>query len=324
MVQFETVKRYLRDTYANLTREYRRDRAKFALRVTVVLLSVAILLLKRSIWTPDTLLLIVIILGVSFGRTRQFIVRFVPFLGLLVVYDSLRGLADDINTRVNYWPMIHVDTWLTSGVLPTVWLQSILWHGVVSWYDFYFYFLYTIHFVTPVVVGMILWRLRPHLYWPFVWSIVGVSFAAFVTYIIFPAAPPWLAKELGYITDPLTRISSDIWLAMGVENFSELYKNISPNAVAAVPSLHSAYPLIAAAFIIKGFGWRRMWWMVLYPVSMWLGVVYLGEHYVFDIFAAIVYVGLTILAVRFGFRRYRSRHRVHWWHRIPFIATHMV
>ncbi len=302
----------------SLKNEYKKDRSRFALRVTVVLLAIALLFLKRSIWTPDTLLIIVLIIGVVFGQTREFIVRFVPFLGLLVVYDAMRGIADDLNKNVHYTEMIDFDRWLAFGHIPTIWLQGVWWHGAVSWYDFYFYFLYTLHFLMPVIVGLVLWKYQPRLYWPFVWTIVGVSFAAFITYILFPASPPWLASELGYITEPLHRVSSDVWWAMGVENFSEVYKNISPNAVAAVPSLHSAYPLIAALFTIKAFGFRKVWWIALYPISMWVGVVYLGEHYIFDVLAAIVFVVVGTLAVRYGFRWYRSRHPEHWWQRLPF------
>lgn len=302
-----------------LQSEYKKDRSRFALRATVVLLALTLLFLKRSIWTPDTLLLIILIIGVVFGRTREFIVRFVPFLGLLVLYDGMRGLADDLNTNVNYWHMIEFDRWLTGGELPTILLQDLLWHGSVSWYDFYFYFLYTIHFLAPVITGLVLWRYRPKLYWPFVWTVVGVSFAAFITYIIYPAAPPWLASEQGIIAEPLHRISSDVWWAMGVENFSEVYKNISPNLVAAVPSLHSAYPLIIAVYLQVAFGLRKLGWITLYPISMWVGVVYLGEHYIFDIIAAVLFVAVGLVAVYYGFRWHRRRARKKWWRRIPLI-----
>lgn len=282
--------------------EYTRDKAGFALRAIVVLMALALLVVKRSIWTPDTLLVIVLIIGVVFGRARQFVIRFVPFLGMLIVYDSMRGWADDLAGPVHFMEMIDFDKLLAGGVLPTVWLQAHWWDGRVGVLEFYFYFIYTLHFLIPVIVGLILWKYSPRLYWPFVWTVVAVSFAAFVTYILFPAAPPWMAKELGYITAPLHRISSDVWWAMGVQNFSELYKNISPNAVAAVPSLHSAYPLIVALFIIRAFSFHRTWWVLFYPISMWVGVVYLGEHYMFDIVAAVVYV-LAGMAVIYFIRR---------------------
>lgn len=304
MVQCETMSSLLSRAKNRLRYEYQKDRPRFALRSTVLLLAAALLIQKRTFWTPDTLLIGVIIIGVVFGKAREFIVRFVPFLGLLVVYDSMRSIADDLNKNVHFWEMINWDRFVF-GELPTVTLQRWWWDGQVGLLEFYFYFLYTLHFLVPLVVGLILWKLRPRLYWPFVWTIVGVSFMAFITYILFPAAPPWMAKELGYIAEPLHRISSDVWWAMGITNFSEVYSQLSPNAVAAVPSLHSAYPLIAAAFMIVAFGIKRMWWVLVYPISMWIGIVYLGEHYVFDIAAGVLYVLIGLGAVRFGFRHWR-------------------
>lgn len=298
--------RLFRSLLARLRRTSTDNRLMLIFRGLVLAAVIGLLLVKRSIWTPDTLLIVIIGIGLVFGRAREFIRRFVPFLGLLIVYDSFRSIADDLNKNVHFVEMINFDRWLTSGNLPTVWLQNQLWHGAVSWYDFYFYFLYTLHFLMPLIVGLVLWKFKPRLYWPFVWTIVGVSFAAFVTYVIFPAAPPWLAKDTGYIVEPLRRISSDVWYAMGVVDFSALYKNISPNAVAAVPSLHSAYPLIAALFVVKAFG-RRAAAVMIYPISMWLGVVYMGEHYVFDVVAAVIYVAIVLYLVRYIFRRYRVR-----------------
>lgn len=292
-----------------LRRSYRQDPTKFALRWTIVLLAVSLLVVKRSIWTPDTLLIIVLIIGVAFGKTREFLVRFVPFLGMLIAYDSFRSIADDLNTRVNYWPMIDFDRWLTSGDLPTTILQS-WWHaGGLAWYDFYFYFLYTLHFLVPVIVGLLLWKYREKYYWPFAWALIGMSLAAFVTYVIFPAAPPWLAREIGLIDEPFVRLSSDIWAAMGVQNFSQFYAQISPNAVAAVPSLHSAYPLLAVMFIWKAFGFKKFWWLVFYPISMWIGVVYIGEHYAFDFLIAIPYVLVAYAVSLWFFRWYRAPKR---------------
>jgi hypothetical protein len=107
--------------------------------MTVVLLALALLFFKRTFWTPDTLLLIVLIIGVVFGRTREFIVRFVPFLGMLVVYDSMRSIADDLNKNVHFWEMIGFDHWIGDGVLPTTLMQNWWWDGRVGFLEFYFY-----------------------------------------------------------------------------------------------------------------------------------------------------------------------------------------
>lgn len=289
-------------------RAFRRRYQEHPLRVTIqvaaVVLAAGIFAVKRNFWTPDTLFIVLLALAVVFGKARAFLVRFVPFIGLLLVYDSFRGIADDLNKSVHFTEMINFDKFMFGGTLPTEWLQRLWWHGHVSWYDFYFYFFYTLHFLAPVLVALLIWLKRDKLYWSYMWGFIFLSFAGFLTYVIFPAAPPWMASELGYI-DPIHRISSDIWYAMGVTNFSEVYSKLSPNEVAAVPSLHAAYPTLLVLFVGKAFTWRRTWWLWFYPISMWIGIVYLGEHYVFDALLGIVYaVGAYYASLRiFAWKR---------------------
>lgn len=298
---------FVRRVRSVLSIAYIRKNPWVLLRALVVVALLVVLVTQRTFWTPDVLLIILLVLGLVFGKTKQFAIRFGPFLGLLVVYDSMRSWADKINPYVNYVPMIDFDRWLFAGNLPTTWLQSLWWHGHVQWYDFYFYGLYMVHFLVPVVVALLLWRYREKLYWPFVSSMVILSFMAFFTYVAFPAAPPWMAVRDGYVQEPFTRISSEVWSAMGVKNFSQVYGQLAPNEVAAVPSLHSAYPLVVAVFTLLAFGWRRAWWIVIYPLSMWVGVVYLGEHYVFDIVIGAAYAFAACAGVLWLFKRKRKR-----------------
>jgi hypothetical protein len=289
-----------------LNRSRREKPVLFWLRVAALIAVIVLFAVKRSFWTPDTLFIVLLALFIILGQARVFVMRFLPFIALLLAYDSFRGIADDLNNNVHFYEMIHADEWMFAGHLPTNVLQDWWWNGTLQWYDFFFYFLYTLHFVMPIALAIILWKLRENLYWPFVWALVGLSFAAFITYIVFPAAPPWMASELGYI-DPIHKISTDIWFAMGIENPSEVYKNLSPNLVAAVPSLHSAYPLLFAMFLIKAFGWKRMGWILAYPIAMWVGVTYLGEHYVIDAILGAMYAAIAYFVSMWFFKWARAR-----------------
>ncbi len=272
--------------------------ALLALRIIVLGLLIAFFATKRTFLTPDTLFLVLLAIAIVFGQARAFVYRFLPFVALLLVYDSFRSIADDLNSFVHFTEMIQADRWLFGGYLPTATLQSWWWHGVVQWYDFYFYFLYTMHFVVPILLAVLIWKIRESLYWPFVGALVILSFGAFITYIFFPAAPPWMASDLGYI-EPIHRVSSDIWFAMGIQNFSTVYGNLSPNKVAAVPSLHAAYPVLLLLFAAKLFTWRKMWWLVFYPVSVWIGIFYLGEHYVVDaILGGLYAIGAYLASIK--------------------------
>lgn len=221
-----------------------------------------------------------------------------------------RGIADDLNGTVHITEMIHVDRWMFFGNLPTVVLQEWWWHGQLHWYDFYFYALYMMHFLMPVLLAVLIWQKAKVHYWQFMWALVALSFAAFVTYILYPAAPPWMAFRDGYIPEEMTRVSSEVWWAMGVKNFSEIYSKLPANEVAAIPSLHSAYPLLFVLFVTGLFGLKKYWWVYIYPVSMWIGVVYLGEHYVIDVILGALYaVVIYIVSVRIAAWYYAPRRR---------------
>lgn len=267
---------------------YRHKPGVFWFRAVVLLAVSSLIIFQRNFWTPDTLFIVLLAVFAVFGQARLFLLRFAPFILLLLAYDSFRGIADDLNHNVHYFEMIGADRSLFGGTLPTITLQQWWWNGHVQWYDFYFYLLYTFHFLAPLLLAVLIWKVKRSLYWPFVVGLVGLSFMAFITYVLFPAAPPWMASDMGLI-EPIHRISSDIWYAMGVTNFSALYANISPNAVAAVPSLHAAYPVLFVLFAGKLFGLKRTWWLWFYPLSVWLGVVYLGEHYAIDVILGLLY-----------------------------------
>lgn len=302
-----TAVKWIQVIIAALAAAHRANPLLFIVRCIVLGLVFFLLVTKRTFLTPDTLFLILLAVALVFGQARAFVYRFLPFVALLLVYDSFRGIADDLNTFVHFTEMIDADRWLFAGQLPTAVLQEWWWHGAVQWYDFYFYFLYTMHFVVPILLAVLIWRLKDALYWPYVAGLVILSFGAFITYVAFPAAPPWMASDLGYI-EPIHRISSDIWHAMGIQDFSTVYNNLSPNKVAAVPSLHAAYPVFFLLFAAKLFTWRKVWWLSIYPASVWLGIVYLGEHYVVDALLGGLYaVGAYFAALKlFAFKESRG------------------
>lgn len=245
--------------------------------------------------TPDKIFVLLVLVGLALGQAWQIVKRFGPFVILLLVYESFRGLATHLNSHVNFMPMVHADRFLGFGTLPTTTLQNWLWHGSVTWYDFMFYGAYTLHFVLPFALAVLIWKTREKHYWNFIVSIVVLSFAGFITYAVFPAAPPWMASNLGYI-EPMTRVSSHVWAAFGVHDFPSVYNKISPNPVAAVPSLHAAYAFLFAWFAVKLYKtkWKYLAW--IYPSLIWFGTVYMGEHYIVDAMLGVLYAYLSYLA----------------------------
>ena len=200
--------------------------------------------------TPDKLLIIATFVFMIFGQGWQALKRLLPFVGLLLVYESFRGLVPHLNKQVHYTELIHADRFLGFGRLPTAALQSWLWHGHVQWYDFVLYLFYMMHFVLPLSLALYIWKTREEYYWRYVGTFVATSFGGFVGFLLYPAAPPWLASQMGIIA-PITRISSNVFFALGVHDFPSVYNKISPNPVAAMPSLHAAYATLFFMFVYK-------------------------------------------------------------------------
>ncbi len=245
--------------------------------------------------TPDKIFVLLVLGGMVFGQTLEVLKRFTPFVVLLLVYESFRGLASSLNTHVNYGFMPAADKLLFFGHLPTTLLQNLWWRGHVQWYDFMFYGAYTLHFVLPFALAVLIWKTREKHYWRFITTYVTVSFAGFLTYLAFPAAPPWLASDKGLI-QPIAHVSTAIWYAFGIHDFPSVYNKIAPNQVAAMPSLHAAYSMLFVIFIFKLYKTRWRWLAWIYPLLIWVGTVYMGEHYVIDAIAGIIYAFVGYLA----------------------------
>jgi hypothetical protein len=273
-------------------------------RLAYITLGIFVTIWYRGFWTPDALFIFLLILFWLYGHGKSFFLAFSPFIVLLLVFDSMRSIVPLIAGRTNFWLMINFDRWAGHGSLPTARLQHLLYHGHLHWFDYGFYMLYMAHFLLPVLFAVMLWGRNIREYFRYVAALSTLSYAGVITYIAFPAAPPWMASQ-NHLISPIHRISSDVWWSMGVHNFPSIYQQLAPNEVAAVPSLHAAYPTLLALFVYRVFGWR--WGLVatIYPVLIWLGVIYMGEHYLFDVILGVGYAVVAYVVTNALFSRYR-------------------
>ncbi len=248
------------------------------------------------------------------GRPLREMVRLVrdwlPFAVVLLVYDYTRGIADTLGMPVHRSAMATLDTAIGAGTVPTVWLQDHLHDvGGVHWYDVATTLVYNSHFFAVYVIAAVLWA-RDRARWAdFVRRYLILVFAGLATYVLFPAAPPWMAGRDGTI-EPVRRISGIGWNALGLHSAETVLTKGQGvvNQVAAVPSLHAAF----AAFIAVFF-WRRARWPLrvvlgVYPVAMGVALVYSGEHYVADVLLGWIYVALVMWAAA-GWERRRGHRR---------------
>jgi hypothetical protein len=242
-----------------------------------------------------------------------FLRDWLPVVLLLVGYNLSRGSADKLFDP-HITSMIHADEWLfgwlTDGRIPTIWLQQHLYQpAVVQWWEVAVALVYVSHFLAVPTVAVVLWVRNRGLSYRFMRRWITLSMAGLVTYFLYPAAPPWWAWKEGYLADEVVRISTNGFTAIGLHGAGNTLNALQAdqsNPVAAMPSLHTAYALMAVAFFLPMV--RRRWWPLLlaYPLAMTFTLVYTGEHYVVDVLVGWLYVGGTFLGAGLAER---------WWER---------
>lgn len=243
---------------------------------------------------PDRYAFVLLLGSLLVKRTRQFIFDWIPFLFLLISYDFLRGFADNFLFEPHYQELINAEISLF-GSLPTVTLQRLLYDPPnLNWYDFMATVLYFLHFALPLAFGYLLWIFNRQHFREFVVAILILSYSGWITYVAYPAAPPWLARKEGYISG-ITKIM-DQTLNVFPEKLQlpTIYHRFNPNPVAAIPSLHSAYPFLVFLFALRYFHLKALFFSP-YVLAVWFSIVYLGEHYVVDVLAGIAYAFVAFL-----------------------------
>jgi membrane-associated phospholipid phosphatase len=241
-------------------------------------------------------------------------VDWLPFVLALWLYDLIRGYADGAWLPAHYDLQIQVDRVLGLGAVPTVWLQQHLWHGAASiaWYDYATWLVYMSYFFgTTAVLAVLWWRSRA-LFRRLATMVVVLAVLGCATYVLYPAAPPWLAAQQDKLA-PVDRLVLPVGVHVPVITLAPLWETGTQyaNAVAAVPSLHASYTLLIAWFVFARLRtrWRHLLW--LYPLAMAFALVYSGEHYVVDVLLGWLYcVGVYVTVERLAARG--PKRGLHW------------
>lgn len=227
-------------------------------------------------------------------RLGRLVADWLPLAAVLLAYDASRGLADGAGMPVHVADLAAADRWLGGGVLPTVWLQqsvdSRAWEAVAT-------LVYSSHFVVTPVLLAVLW-VRDRARWGrCARLVVALSLAGLVTYVVFPAAPPWYAAREG-VVEPVERLSSAGWAVLGLPEAGAVLARSQEqvNLVAAVPSLHTAFAVLVCLVLwpaVRTAAARAL--LALYPTGMAVVLVWSGEHYVVDTLLGALYAGAVVL-----------------------------
>ena len=281
--------------------DYRSSRFFALLFPAVYAVALAIFCLVYEIIPgPEFLILIFLIYAAYNKRTWRFLKDWLPLITVFLSYEAMYGVVGTVvnnNLNLLHEGPLNLELHLF-GQLPTLTLQQSIRMPVLDYMGAFFYSLY---FFAPTVFAYILWRKSPKDYWKYIIAFGICTYAALLTFLVYPVAPPWWqfnpSFNPSYLGPQVVRIlTTSIDTRIGAPVYKTIFDFLSPNQFAAFPSMHSALPFIVALFTIKI--WKKKALPILiFPIGVWFSVVYLGEHYFVDVLGGIAYATLAFVAV---------------------------
>jgi len=256
----------------------------------------------------------ILVLGYLGGWPRRVLVFLLPLMLTGIVYDSQRYWADSVRGAINVaepyifdktffginteWGRLTPNEFWQHHLHPVLdfitGLAYLIFIAVYTLGAAYFTF-WLSHKGTSKLSADEVARRSPRMMWAFFWvNVIGYS-----TYYWYPAAPPWYVSIYGLgpanmaaLPNPAGTIRFDEML--GTHFFTAFYGK-SADVFGAVPSLHIAYPLIAALYAWQ-MGAMQVFTTVFF-LLMCFSAVYLNHHYVLDVLWGSVYATLTWVVV---------------------------
>jgi len=277
-------------------------------RTFMVTTMISVVYLLLSVWLVgfkvDQLVLIAIFNGLYYasGITRKFITGFSIFMVYWIIFDYMKAFPNYTFRDVHIGELYNTEkhlfgiTTATGKVTPN---EFFLQHHTMAG-DLLSGLFYLCWVPVPLLFASYLFFRNRPLFLRFALAFFVVNMIGFVIYYIYPAAPPWYIQEhqFNFIaatpgnTAGLKRFDE----LVGAPVFQSLYAKGS-NVFAAMPSLHSSYPVIVLFYGIKG---RYRYISIIFAVIMagiWCSAVYTSHHYVLDVLAGIccAITGITLV-----------------------------
>ena len=234
-------------------------------------------------------------------QTKKLVIALMPFVVFAVSYDWMNICPNYKVNPIDVQGLYEAEKSLfgistASGVLTPNEYFNI--HNC-SFMDFWAGVFYLCWVPVPILFGLSLYFTKQRaVYLRFALVFLFVNLIGFCGYYIHPAAPPWYVMKYGF--EPILNTPGDVaglgrFDAMtGLGIFDFLYSRNS-NVFAAVPSLHSAYMVIAFYYSLKAQypNWLRFIFGVI-MFGIWFTAIYSAHHYVID---AILGAGCAVLGI---------------------------
>lgn len=258
--------------------------------------------------------LMAVLIAVSFfaaPATRRLTVALVPFFLFGISYDWMNLCPNYTVNPVDIRGLYETEKSLfgimtSAGVTLTP--NEFFAQHTSAVMDFLAGVFYLCWVPVPIFFGLWLYfRGKKMQYLHFALVFLLVNIIGFAFYYIHPAAPPWYVAKHGF--DFLLGTGGDVaglhaFDAMtGLGVFDSLYTRNS-NVFAAMPSLHSAYTLVALIYAVRSRS-SAVWIVALSVVTagIWFTAVYTSHHYILDVLGGIACAFAGFALFEYGLMR---------------------
>ena len=221
-------------------------------------------------------------------RTHKFSVGFIFFIIFWVLYDSLQVLPNYTVSQIRVLEPYEIEKSLfgvqngTEIITPNEYFFANT-NPVLSFISGLFYLFWV---PLPLFYAFYLLVNDPRASINFSFVFLLTNLVGFVGYYTYPAAPPWYVYYHGFEVDFSTPGNAALLLLfdemIGVGIYEGMY-NQNNNVFAAIPSLHSAFPVLLVIFAARKKQWLATGFFTLVMLGIWFGAVYSGHHYIIDV-----------------------------------------
>ena len=235
------------------------------------------------------LIALIAVLFCAHPQTKKQVIALLPFILFAVSYDWMNIVPNYKVNPIDVQGLYEAEKSLfgITTAAGTVTPNEYFAEHHCAFMDFWAGFFYLCWVPVPILFGLSLYFMKQrNLYLRFAIVFLFVNLIGFAGYYIHPAAPPWYVMKYGF--EPILNTPGDVaglgrfdeMTGLGI--FDSLYSRNS-NVFAAVPSLHSAYMVIAFYYSLKAKypNFLRVIFGII-MLGIWFTAVYSAHHYIID------------------------------------------
>src|SRR5438309_7038810 len=176
-------------------RRVRRPGPMVVIAVVYLIAASGIMIWRGISVSPDYILLLCVPVALLSGHVFGFLRDWIPFVAIFLGYEALRGIAPKLGIPPHVSDVAGIETAIFGGHVPSAVLQAatpvalgrVLAYGATV--------VYFCHFVFPFGVALVLWLANRTQFLRYTTALMGMSFFAFVLFLLVPTAPPWYAEN---------------------------------------------------------------------------------------------------------------------------------